>query len=335
MGKGFDFTGVWQIEKAIREWPKTHTVYTQPEPTPEEEPVYTFELGFAEYAAEHPEVGEPDGSLVYDEVGARQSTTTGLLIWDRGVNDIIFIPDIAPPEQPPAFVRAMDVSSHQPTDLTELIAANGVQHVIVKLYHSAEQPSPDISRAQIASALANGCTVGGYVWPYKGLDARLAVREAIAVARSAGLKLPILWIDYEPYETSQNKPTWEEMAAAVDECYLFGVQPGIYSGAWCWDLGDVFVALPLWAAQYDNDDIEDFTQFGGWQVCGGKQYTSDPVDLSVFRPEYTIPAAPEPPTEPVDWQAMYEVEKERADALYAEWKAAGDKLDAIQAVLNG
>ncbi len=47
---------------------------------------YTFSLGFADYAAEHPEIGTAAGSLFYDADGnARQLTSSGMLVWLKHV----------------------------------------------------------------------------------------------------------------------------------------------------------------------------------------------------------------------------------------------------------
>ncbi len=149
----------------------------EPTALEEEEPVtYTFELGFAEYAAEHPEVGEPAGPLQYDTHGnAMQDTTEGILFWEKATNTVKFYSGEWPiPPEPAPLVRAMDVSSHQPTDLTALIQAHRIEHVIVRLYQPDEQPSQDITREQIASTRANGCTVGGYMWLYAAWEPRQA-----------------------------------------------------------------------------------------------------------------------------------------------------------------
>jgi hypothetical protein len=111
-----------------------------------------------------------------------------------------------------------------------------------------------------------------------------------------------------------------------------GVQPGIYTGAWCWTEGwEAFALLPLWAAQYDGiPDVDVFTPFGGWQTCAVKQYSADGIDLNIARREYTVAGtAPEPPQEPepVDWMARAFVAEAELASLQA-WKAR--VLEAVQ-----
>lgn len=178
------------------------------------------------------------------------------------------------------LVRAIDVSNYQPTDLSELIAQTGAEHVVVRLSLPGERIRPEIALAQIASAKANGCTVGGYVWAYADVDPAQTVRDALALAETAGVKLPVLWIDCE--EDPGPDALW--LRVAVAECRRLGVQPGIYTGSWWWDRrfgGDVeFAGLPFWLAIYDGvANLPD--------GLAGKQYAADGVDRDVFRNEYT------------------------------------------------
>ncbi len=333
--KGFDITGVWQIEQAIRDWPKEHTVYKQ------EEPVYEFELGFAEYAATHPEVGEAAGPLQYDAHGnATQQTSNGWLVWWRGANWIGFAPfgqplpnpPVAEPEPAP-LVRAMDVSSYQPTDLTALIQEHHIEHVIVRLYQPNEQPSQDVTREQIASARTNGCTVGGYMWLYADWESRQQVRDVLALARECNLDLPVLWIDYEPY-TDDTMPTLEQLREAIIECRALGVRPGIYTGGWCWIHGDVLTDVPLWAAQYDGiPDPDVFTPFGGWTQCAIKQYSAEGIDLNIARREYTVPAVVPQPPEPEPGNPWME-RALRAEAERDRYKVALENIRVQTEVLG-
>jgi hypothetical protein len=181
----------------------------------------------------------------------------------------------------PTLVRGIDVSSHQASDLRTLIGQHRPSHVVVKLYLPVENVSGEHSRSQIASAKAAGCTVGGYVWCYGSEDPRQTVRDAIALARSAGADLPVLWLDCESYkvggEVRDPGPDAAWLRAAIDESRKLGVKPGIYTGGWWWrefmnDSGE-FSDLPLWAAEYDDStDIEDVTLFGGWTHASGKQF---------------------------------------------------------------
>jgi hypothetical protein len=181
----------------------------------------------------------------------------------------------------------------------------------VKLYLPEESISPDHARAQIASARAAGCTVGGYVWCYGTLDPRKTVRDAIALARSANLALPVLWLDCEKYTDSRGVtdpgPDAVWLRAAIDESRKLGVRPGIYTGGWWWHevMANTreFSDVPLWAAEYDgNPDLADFAPFGGWTRASGKQWAEKlpsgaGLDQDVFLDEVSgvTPVTPPPP----------------------------------------
>jgi GH25 family lysozyme M1 (1,4-beta-N-acetylmuramidase) len=162
--------------------------------------------------------------------------------------------------------------------------------VVVRLYQPSERPPQAHSLAQIESARANGCTVGGYLWLYTSDDPRRQVREAVALAERARLRLPVLWLDVEPY-LDGSLPSVAQIREAVDECRRLRVSPGIYTGAWVWGrLGDTteFASLPLWVAQYDGrSSLEEVRLFGGWSAAAGKQYADQPLDRDVFGEEVT------------------------------------------------
>ena len=209
----------------------------------------------------------------------------------------------------PTFVRGIDVSSHQSRDLKTLITTHRPAHVVVKLYLPVESIPKEHSLAQIASARAEGCTVGGYVWCYGEEDPRKTVRDAVGLARSAGVELPILWLDCETYKEDgvvvDAGPDAAWLREAIDECRTLGVKPGIYTGGWWWrehlDNTREFADLPLWAAEYDdNPDVDDVTLFGGWARASGKQYaeklpSGGRLDQNVFRDKVTGGGSAPPP----------------------------------------
>lgn len=180
------------------------------------------------------------------------------------------------------------MASYQPRDLTALIRNHRAQHVVVRLYQPPEHPPQDHSLAQIESARANGCTVGGYLWLYRDLDPKRQVFDAVSLAQRAGVALPVLWLDIEPY-TDGSLPSVYQIHQAVDEARRLGMRPGIYTGAWVWPrLGNptAFADLPLWAAEYNHTpDLESVRLFGGWERASGHQYSDDPVDQNVFAAE--------------------------------------------------
>lgn len=195
------------------------------------------------------------------------------------------------PTKPPptALVKAMDVSSYQPANLTNLIQTLQPEHVIVKLYQDIEAPPQQHSRDQIESAYQNGCSVGGYVWLYHNIDVKQQIDSAIA-AINPGFAIPILWIDIERY-TDGSIPTWPEIIEAVRYASEQYGQAGIYTGKWVWDILGNPIGLqhiPLWYSHYDIvPTLKLPNPFGGWTQAVGHQYTSSPVDLNIFVRKYT------------------------------------------------
>lgn len=197
----------------------------------------------------------------------------------------------AEPPTPVGIVQAIDVASYQPRDVTTLVRELGCEGVIVRLYLPAENPSQDHSLAQIASAQAAGCVVGGYMWCYPDLDPHQSVIEALALAERAGLNLPVLWLDLETYEGAPG-PNALWLRRAIAQCEANGVQAGFYTAKWYWDaympgfteFGTADV--PLWAAVYEDlpqgQDLDHWVPFGGWGHLTGKQWTSTPVDRNVM-----------------------------------------------------
>jgi hypothetical protein len=174
-------------------------------------------------------------------------------------------------------------------DLRALIAAHDPQHVVVKIYLPQESPPQEHTLEQMWSAQANGCTIGGYIWCYRDLDPRQAVRDALALLRGQSLSVPVLWLDIETYpaDGSIPGPIWIE--DAVEEAQALGQPAGIYTSREMWRRAmthpdnDLFSHLPLWAAQYDGvPDLGAVDLFGGWTHASGKQYISTPIDLDVF-----------------------------------------------------
>jgi len=201
----------------------------------------------------------------------------------------------------PTLVRGIDVSSHQASDLGALIGEHTPKHIVVRLYLPDETPPQSHTTAQIASARAAGCTVGGYVWCYFEFDPRKTVRDAIALARSVNLNLPVLWLDCETYKNRDGSidrgPDAPWLRAAIAECRALGVRPGIYTAGWWWrdfmDNTTEFSDVPLWAADYNGTtDIDDVRMFGGWTKASGKQWAEKlpsgaGLDQNVFLDDVT------------------------------------------------
>jgi hypothetical protein len=237
----------------------------------------------------------------------------------------------------PTLVRAIDVSSHQSTDLRSLIGEHQPKHVIVKLYLPVESIPQEHTRAQIRSARAAGCSVGGYVWCYRDEDPRKTVRDAVALARSCGVELPVLWLDCETYtvngEVRDPGPDAPWLRAAVDECRALGVRPGIYTGGWWWreymNNSRAFADLPLWTAEYDgNTNIDDVTLFGGWTRASGKQWATKlpgggELDRNVFVDDVCQgTTTPEPEPAPAPTLAELEAASPGIGQNILDWQRA-------------
>lgn len=214
----------------------------------------------------------------------------------------------------PDLITAIDVSSHQGTDIGPLIDRFQPAHVIVKLYLPQElggTGAGDYTIPQAQTARERGCTLGGYVWGYADLDPARTIRHAKAVADAAGIVIDgsvigydsllqqpihgILWLDIETYVDSwtgdESIPDVDWISAAEAEANRLGVSMGIYTSPEMWRraTGDSFNTefrhLSLWAAQYTPPapDIDAYRPFGGWARCQGRQWTSTPIDQNVFR----------------------------------------------------
>ena len=190
-------------------------------------------------------------------------------------------------------VHAIDVSNHQTRDVSGYLAKTGATHVIVKCYQTIEVAGGrEHAKAQLASALANGASVGGYVWLYHGVPVANQVADALSLAAEAGVTLPILWIDVEPY-TDGGLPTVAEIREALAACAQHGMRAGIYTDAWVWQrLGHPqFPGVPLWYAHYTGVPDLSAPGFGAMRVVGHqydhKAPDGSPLDVNVFLPEVT------------------------------------------------
>lgn len=190
------------------------------------------------------------------------------------------------------LLRGIDVSNWQPADLTAIIKAHGIKHVVVRAFMPWEKPSNDHAVAQIASARANGCTVGIYVWCYRNADPEETIYRTVALMTQWGIKGP-LWLDCETYTGNDGDHDlgpdglWLEEAKA--EADGWKVKLGIYSGRWfvtSFIPGYVeFADWPLWLADYNGQPNLDGIEIpAGWNRDRllGHQYSDKPVDLDVF-----------------------------------------------------
>lgn len=233
------------------------------------------------------------------------------------------------------LVLGMDVSSFQPRDLTDLIQAHSVSHVVVKLYQTIENIPQSYSINQIHSAQANNCTVGGYVWLYHGVNPRQQVQDAVELAEKSGIDLPLLWIDCETYEGEA--PTLEEVLEAVQMCHDLSISVGIYTGNWFvrdyWG-GDIgaLVDYPVWLADYNNQaDLLTPSPYWPREKVLGHQYSSNPVDIDVFDGSVTSPEeSPQTEAEVIPAPDLPSYE----DLLTIVGYITGPVADAIEAELK-
>jgi GH25 family lysozyme M1 (1,4-beta-N-acetylmuramidase) len=153
------------------------------------------------------------------------------------------------------------------------------------MYLPFEQPSQDISRAQVQSARDNGCRVGAYLWLYRTADPTASANEALSLMASLDLKPYVLWVDLEPY-TDGTLPTVDQTLRCLEEInsYASRTEAGIYTGAWAINghMGGThaFKDYPLWSADYSLAPDDLSAGYGGWDAASGHQYSSQPVDRS-------------------------------------------------------
>jgi hypothetical protein len=221
-----------------------------------------------------------------------------------------------------SILKAIDVSSHQPRNLTSLIRTHKPSHVIVKGYLPIAVIDQEHSRAQVRSAWENGCTAGMYVWCYRSASPTATIDSIITLCASIDLVLPLLWLDCETYTDKDGNildegPNADWLAKAVHHAEtVYGMACGLYTGQW-WIDGHFpgkgpefgqFSRLPIWLSDYDNNpDINDVRPPLGWSQVAAKQYTSTPIDQNVIREEYTVYQADEPEPDPLaECQAKYD-----------------------------
>lgn len=165
----------------------------------------------------------------------------------------------------------------------------------MKYYLPFETVPQEHTRAQVRSALANGCTAGAYVFLYPGVPMVESINAAVDLAASIPIQWPLLWLDVEEYAGESLTPA--ELHQAVSQCDALGVPCGIYTSRYMWSkLGNPtgFEARPVWGAQYDGVPSLAMPSIPNLPNVVAKQYRGDPLDLSVILDEYTVLALPAP-----------------------------------------
>lgn len=157
----------------------------------------------------------------------------------------------------------VDVSSYQPTDLSEYAQA-GATMAIVKLTQSINYHNPKAA-GQLASAKANHMAIAGYFYANFGHSTSAALYEAqYCVAAAKNLKLPAgsyLAVDWESgsgNDTSINSTT--AIISAMQAIKKAGYRPLLYSGAALLRTAVTTRAITqqfgncLWVASYPTTD---------------------------------------------------------------------------------
>lgn len=175
-------------------------------------------------------------------------------------------------------VYAVDIShweGPQAQHAMDCLWDSNVRHVI------AGTQVEEVTRQQLAMAVARGMTVDAYVYLYWGEDMSEQVRRAFS--RVSGFPIGRLWLDLE--EKPEGRGANELIALsrqAVDACRAkapAGVGCGIYTGPGFWKtyMNDTpqLAEVPLWYAWYnDATSLSAWSseRFGGWAAPAGKQW---------------------------------------------------------------
>jgi hypothetical protein len=188
------------------------------------------------------------------------------------------------------LVPGIDVSSAQPTDLSALIARTGARHVCVKLYQRVELGGRGaaISKAQLTSAIQNGCSVSGYWWQYRDVPIEQQVQDALAIPAQMGIALPIVYSDAETY-TDGTCPSGEQVKYGLGYVRDQGQRSALYTGLYVWrdHLGQIdLTGELLYSANYNGlPTLESSPGYGGMTVIAHQYADRDaqgPIDCDVF-----------------------------------------------------
>lgn len=152
----------------------------------------------------------------------------------------------------------------------------GVRHLV------AGTQVAEVTRQQLAMAVARGLTVDAYVYLTWDRDTAAQVEQAFTTA--AGFPVGRMWLDVEEPPAGRSVATLTaavERAATACRAHA-GVDCGIYTGAGFWRSAmantATFAELPLWFAWYDHDQRLDTwatQRFGGWQAPVAKQWAEE------------------------------------------------------------
>ncbi len=233
----------------------------------------------------------------WGEVGYGTSGRT--YIYLKSTNAVEVWPFEAPAPAPDPIVHAIDVSNYNGDLADEFAAHPEAELVVVRIGLKCEPPSlRDIARAQVQQSVEAGKRVAFYVWGYRSYDPQSTRGEALDFMVSLPQPdMPMLWLDCETYTDRRGNVLDPGPDAVWIRAFLAGLtRVGIYTGRW-WIEGyfpggegafSEFSDRRLWLAQYDDDpNLDTVILPQGFTSAAGKQYSGDPVDLNVFRREFT------------------------------------------------
>jgi len=175
-------------------------------------------------------------------------------------------------------VYALDVSHWEgPLSQREMDCfwESGVRHIVVGTQVE------EITRQQLAMAIARGMTVDAYVYLYWDKDVAAQTREAFR--RASGFPIGRMWLDVEENPGGLGSTKLVSLVSAgVDECRALGgsaIECGIYTGPGFWKTHmsntTELSSVPLWYAQYNFRtalDVWSSERFGGWAKPAAKQW---------------------------------------------------------------
>lgn len=193
-------------------------------------------------------------------------------------------------------ILAVDVSSHQAPSLASVNEwiAQGAQALIIKAYTNAEQAAlKDSTRRWADIAQQAHIWPIFYNWLFRSVPPEESVGSAFDLIESCGEKPGVHFLDCETYgdPVSDHGPTVDQILTAGDVANGRGANDAIYSGLWWltgWLEGDSsrLAGKAGWLSSYDaTGAVLDVQPPFGMRLLG-KQYTSTPVDWSIFDYEY-------------------------------------------------
>lgn len=189
------------------------------------------------------------------------------------------------------LIKTVDVSSHNPQSLIMLghWVGQGAQALIVHSYHSGEQASlAQTTREWISLARQAGIWTWPYVWLFRSQDPAQQTREAIELFRDSDMPPKLIALDCENYDVDgvfDPGPTAEQILTAAETARSMGVEVVLYSNRFWLDAMDgdheILRGVPAWIANYSIDPTLSVPS-PDWVTVVGHQFTSHPVDWSIF-----------------------------------------------------